>query len=61
MVHTKADSKFEATLLGPPDLKIPSPNMDNYGDPLAKLMNDSGGPGGRQRHWQRHRNRHWQR
>ena len=46
MVHTKADSKFEATLLGPPDLKIPSPNMDNYGDPLAKLMNDSGGPGG---------------
>jgi protein TonB len=46
MVHTKPDSKFEATLLGPPDLKIPSPNMDNYGDPLAKLMNTSGGPGG---------------
>ena len=46
MVHTKPDSKFEATLLGPPDLKIPSPNMDNYGDPLAKLMNASGGPGG---------------
>ena len=46
MVHTKPDSKFEATLLGPPDLKIPSPNMDNYGDPLAKLMNGSGGPGG---------------
>ena len=45
MVHTKPDSKFEATLLGPPDLKIPSPNMDNYGDPLSKLMNDSGGPG----------------
>jgi periplasmic protein TonB len=46
MVHTKPDSKFDATLLGPPDLKIPSPNMDNYGDPLAKLMNTSGGPGG---------------
>jgi protein TonB len=46
MVHTKPDSKIEATLLGPPDLKIPSPNMDNYGDPLAKLMNSSGGPGG---------------
>jgi protein TonB len=46
MVHTKPDSKIEATLLGPPDLKIPSPNMDNYGDPLSKLMNDSGGPGG---------------
>ena len=46
MVHTKPDSKFDATLLGPPDLKIPSPNMDNYGDPLSKLMNSSGGPGG---------------
>lgn len=46
MVHTKPDSKIEATLLGPPDLKIPSPNMDNYGDPLSKLMNSSGGPGG---------------
>ena len=46
MVHTKPDSNFQATLLGPPDLKIPSPNMDNYGDPLAKLMNGSGGPGG---------------
>ncbi len=46
MVHTKPDSNIQATLLGPPDLKIPSPNMDNFGDPLSKLMNDSGGPGG---------------
>jgi protein TonB len=46
MVHTKLDSKFDATLLGPPDLKIPSPNMDTFGDPLAKLVNGSGGPGG---------------
>src|SRR5712692_4732732 len=46
MVHTKPDSNFQATLLGPPDLKIPSPNMDNFGDPLAKLLNNSGGPGG---------------
>ncbi len=46
MVHTKPDSKIEATLLGPPDLKLPSPNMDTYGDPLAKLVNSSGGPGG---------------
>jgi periplasmic protein TonB len=45
MVKTKPDSNIQATLLGPPDLKIPSPNMDNYGDPLSKLMNDSGGPG----------------
>jgi TonB family protein len=46
MVHTKPESKIEATLLGPPDLKIPSPNLDNYGDPLQKLVNGSGGPGG---------------
>ena len=46
MVHTKPDSQFQASLLGPPDLKIPSPNMDNYGDPLSKLITNSGGPGG---------------
>ena len=46
MVHPKPASKIEATLLGPPDLKIPSPNLDNFGDPLAKLVNGSGGPGG---------------
>ena len=46
MVHTKPDSQFQATLLGPPDLKIPSPNMDNFGDPLAKMLSSSGGPGG---------------
>jgi TonB family protein len=46
MVHTKPDSTIQATLLGPPDLKIPSPNLDNYGDPLAKMLNGSGGPGG---------------
>src|SRR5258708_37923315 len=46
MVHANPDSKIDATLLGPPDLKIPSPNLDNYGDPLQKLVNGSGGPGG---------------
>jgi protein TonB len=46
MVHTKPESKIEATLLGPPDLKIPSPNLDNFGDPLARMVNGSGGPGG---------------
>ncbi len=35
----------EPTLVGPPDLKVPSPNMDNYGDPLAKILTGSGGPG----------------
>jgi periplasmic protein TonB len=34
------------TVLGPPDLKLPSPNMANWGDPLAKSITDSGGPGG---------------
>jgi periplasmic protein TonB len=33
------------TVLGPPDLKLPSPNMANWGDPLAKVTNDSSGPG----------------
>jgi protein TonB len=34
-----------ATLLGDPDVKLPTPNMDNFGDPLAKLLSNSGGPG----------------
>jgi periplasmic protein TonB len=36
----------EPTLLGPPDLRVPSPNLPNYGDPLAKMITESGGPGG---------------
>ena len=36
----------DPSLLGPPDLKVPSPPMQNYGEPLAKLLTDSGGPGG---------------
>lgn len=34
------------TVLGPPDLKLPSPNTPNWGDPLGKVLNDSNGPGG---------------
>jgi len=33
------------TVLGPPDLHLPSPNMANWGDPLAKTSTDSSGPG----------------
>jgi periplasmic protein TonB len=33
------------TILAPPDLKLPSPNMPNWGDPLSKVINDSSGPG----------------
>jgi protein TonB len=36
----------DASLLGPPELQFPSPNLNTYGDPLAKMVNDSGGPGG---------------
>lgn len=34
------------TVLGPDTLKLPSPNAPNYGDPLAKILNNSNGPGG---------------
>ena len=37
------------TLLGPPELQIKNPNMDNFGDPLsrsAELSNGTGGGGG---------------
>lgn len=37
---------IDPTLLGPPDLKVPSPNLDNFGDPLAKMLTLAGGPGG---------------
>ncbi|HEY0703776.1 MAG TPA: energy transducer TonB [Candidatus Acidoferrales bacterium] len=34
------------TVLGPPEIKLPSPNMNTWGDPLAKVLNDSNGTGG---------------
>src|SRR5882724_5586829 len=33
------------TLIGPDNLKIASPNMDRWGDPLGKLITDSNGSG----------------
>src|SRR6266478_5477078 len=36
---------MDPSLLGPPDLKIPSPNMANFGDPLGKGITDSLGNG----------------
>jgi periplasmic protein TonB len=36
----------QPTVLGPPQLKIPQPNMNNWGDPLAKVITDSNGSGG---------------
>ena len=35
----------EATLLGPPELMVPSPNDPGFGDPVAIMISDSGGPG----------------
>jgi len=32
---------MDPSLLGPPDLKVASPNMANFGDPLAKNVTDS--------------------
>lgn len=37
---------MDPSLLGPPDLKVPNPNLSNMGDPLAGAPNLSGGPGG---------------
>jgi protein TonB len=37
----------EPTLLGPPDLKAPSTNDANFGDPLAAILTASSGPGSR--------------
>jgi TonB family protein len=35
----------EASLVGPPELQFPSSNLSMWGDPLAKMVNDSDGSG----------------
>jgi len=35
----------DPTLLGPPELKVSSPDMVNFGDPLSGLLTASAGPG----------------
>lgn len=37
---------MDPSLLGPPDLKVANPALNNIGDPLAATVNFSGGPGG---------------
>jgi len=46
-VKTPQNPLYSVTpaLLGPPGLKIDSPNMNNWGDPLSSVLNDSAGPG----------------
>jgi len=36
----------EPTVVVPPEIRVPNPALPNYGDPLAALLSDSGGPGG---------------
>ena len=36
---------MDPSLLGPPDLKVPSPNVANFGDPLSNANTDSLGNG----------------
>jgi periplasmic protein TonB len=44
--HPNPKLASDPTLLGPPDLKIPSPNDPNFGDPLAAMLSASAGNGG---------------
>jgi TonB family protein len=37
---------MDPSLLGPPDLKVQNPPLNNMGDPLAAAITNSGGPGG---------------
>lgn len=43
--HPNPKLPSDPTLLGPPELKIPSPNDPNFGDPLAAMMSASAGSG----------------
>jgi periplasmic protein TonB len=45
IVNLNPKLAMDPSLLGPPDLKIQSPNMANFGDPLAKSVTDSLGNG----------------
>ena len=35
----------EPTVFMPPEIKVPQPNLPNYGDPLAAMVTQSNGPG----------------
>ncbi len=36
---------IQPTIVGPPELKVVSPDMINWGNPASPVINDSGGPG----------------
>ncbi len=35
----------DPTVFVPPDIRVPQPNLPNYGDPLAAMVTNSSGPG----------------
>jgi len=43
--NPNAKLQVQPTLIGPESLRIPSPDMNRWGDPLAKLVTDSNGSG----------------
>jgi TonB family protein len=45
IVNPNPKLAMDPSLLGPPDLKVLSPNLPNFGDPLASAMSDSLGRG----------------
>ena len=45
ITHPDAKLLVEPTLIGQPDVKLPSVNMNVWGDPLAKIGPPSNGPG----------------
>jgi periplasmic protein TonB len=44
-IPLKPPLQMPATVIGPPEIHMASPNLPNYGDPLSGLINQSGGPG----------------
>jgi len=43
--NTDPKLPVEPTVVVPPEIRVPNPDIANYGDPLAKLITDSQGPG----------------
>jgi protein TonB len=47
VTNPNARRAMTPTVLVPPELKLTSLNMNNWGDPVSKVINDSNGPGSR--------------
>jgi periplasmic protein TonB len=44
-INADARLQMDPNLLGPPDLHLRGPDMNNWGNPLSQLLTDSSGPG----------------